>query len=261
MKKIRRTSTHSSFFIRASLIAVVLAIAVNVLANIAPFNGMTTGEISDLYPLSLTPLGYVFSIWALIYIGLMAYVAYAMSGKLKHLHSGFFILCIVSCVANSGWILAWHSHQLCLSMIFMLILLFALIRMNESFFYVKCKRIREYMFVRVPFQIYLAWITFATVLNIGALFYGYGITFDGMTAELFAITTLGLVTYFTTTATLRYKSIPFALVVAWAACGIVLKSSITLGVALSAALVVGWHLLLVLHLLKQYNQKQLSQML
>ena len=53
----------------------VAVIVVNALANALPINGMNTGEISDLYPSLFTPSGITFSIWSVIYAGLIALVA------------------------------------------------------------------------------------------------------------------------------------------------------------------------------------------
>ena len=56
-----------------NVLAVVVVIAVNGLANALPINGQQTGEISDRFPVFFVPAGYVFSIWGLIYLGLIAF--------------------------------------------------------------------------------------------------------------------------------------------------------------------------------------------
>ena len=45
------------------VLSLVLVLVVNVLANALPINGLTTGEISDRFPILFVPVGYVFSIW------------------------------------------------------------------------------------------------------------------------------------------------------------------------------------------------------
>ena len=54
-------------------VTVVAMIVMNILANALPFFGRGTGEVSALYPTLVTPAGYVFAIWGLIYIALLAY--------------------------------------------------------------------------------------------------------------------------------------------------------------------------------------------
>jgi hypothetical protein len=42
------------------ILSLVLTLTVNVLANALPINGLTTGEISDRFPILFVPEGYVF---------------------------------------------------------------------------------------------------------------------------------------------------------------------------------------------------------
>ena len=57
-------------------ILVIIAVLAIILANALPINGLYTGEISDRFDILLVPSGYVFSIWGLIYLGLIAYEIY-----------------------------------------------------------------------------------------------------------------------------------------------------------------------------------------
>ena len=54
------------------VLVVLGTITVNVLANALPINGQNTGQISDRFQVYFVPAGYVFSIWGIIYIGLLA---------------------------------------------------------------------------------------------------------------------------------------------------------------------------------------------
>ena len=54
-------------------LAVIGTITMNGLANALPLNGQLTGEISDRFRVFFVPAGYVFSIWGLIYVGLLAF--------------------------------------------------------------------------------------------------------------------------------------------------------------------------------------------
>ena len=58
------------------VLSVLATIIVNFLAVSLPLNGLNTGEISDRFKVYFVPAGYVFSIWGLIYIGLIAYAVY-----------------------------------------------------------------------------------------------------------------------------------------------------------------------------------------
>ena len=58
------------------ILTVIATITINILANALPLNGLNTGEISDQFLVLFVPAGYVFSIWGLIYIGLIAYAIF-----------------------------------------------------------------------------------------------------------------------------------------------------------------------------------------
>ena len=59
-----------------TLLATIITLTVNGLANVLPLNGLTTGDISDRFEIYFVPAGYVFSIWGLIYLGLILYSIY-----------------------------------------------------------------------------------------------------------------------------------------------------------------------------------------
>lgn len=59
-----------------NIIGLAGVLIVNGLANILPLNNLSTGEISDRFQVFFVPAGYVFSIWGLIYLGLIAFGIY-----------------------------------------------------------------------------------------------------------------------------------------------------------------------------------------
>lgn len=59
-----------------TLLLVLATIVINGLANALPFNNLTTAEISDRFQVYFVPAGYVFAIWGLIYLGLIAFAVF-----------------------------------------------------------------------------------------------------------------------------------------------------------------------------------------
>ena len=111
------------------VIALLAMIAVNIMANALPINGQNTGEISDRFEVFFVPAGYVFSIWGLIYLGLLAYAVYQVlpaQAENPDLRSIGYLF-VLSCVANIAWIFLWHYNLVALSVIAMLSLLGLLI--------------------------------------------------------------------------------------------------------------------------------------
>ncbi|MFN2222496.1 MAG: hypothetical protein ACK2UH_08095 [Candidatus Promineifilaceae bacterium] len=70
------------------VVSVIAIIAVIGLTTALPINSQTTAEISDRFDVFLVPAGYVFSIWGIIYLGLVLYAAYqgfpALAHNVKH---------------------------------------------------------------------------------------------------------------------------------------------------------------------------------
>ncbi|MFN2152224.1 MAG: tryptophan-rich sensory protein, partial [Anaerolineales bacterium] len=111
------------------VLATLATIVVNGLANALPINGLGTGEISDMFDVFFVPAGYVFSIWGLIYLGLLAYSVYqalpsqrenAALQKIGYLY-------IWSSVANIVWLFFWHYLLFPLTLLAMLVILGLLI--------------------------------------------------------------------------------------------------------------------------------------
>ena len=218
-------------------VAVVATIVVNGLASALPINGQTTGEISDSFDVFFVPAGYVFSIWGLIYLGLVAYAIYqvlpaqAPNADLRSI-GGLFIL---SSLANIAWILLWHYEYFPLTVVAMLILLVCLIAIYLRLD-IGRRQVSSGMrwLVHLPFSIYLGWITVATIANVTALlsywdWSGWGISPEAWTVIMLAIATVvgGLMSF-------TRGDIAYALVLIWAFAGIAIKHEDTSTVATAA---------------------------
>ncbi len=217
------TNSRNDLFRRAANIAAFVAvIVVNVLATTLPLNGLSTGEISDSYPSLFTPAGYVFSIWGLIYLLLAAFVVYQAlpqqrsNPRLERL--GY--LFVLSCAFNIAWLFAWHYLQVPLTLLLMLGLLVSLIYCYNRLEIGQGEVGRaESLAVRLPFSIYLGWITVATVVNVSVFFIDLGYT-GGWLAPFWAAVALTAATLIGLTMLRRRSDVPFVLVVVWAFFGI-----------------------------------------
>ena len=139
-----------------NVVITIAVIVVNGLANALPLNGQTTGEISDRFDVYFVPAGYVFSIWGLIYLGLIAFTVYqALPSQRDNPHlKRIGYLYALSGVANIVWLFLWHYEQFVWTIVAMLVLLLSLIAI-----YVRLEigRTRvpavEAWLVRVPFSV------------------------------------------------------------------------------------------------------------
>ena len=213
-------------WIAASILALTGMIAVNALANALPINGLTTGAISDGYPIFFVPAGYVFSIWGLIYLGLIAFtVTQAFSSAAEPIVGPLRPLFVLSCLANGAWIFAWHYLQLGLSVVLMLVLLGSLIalylRMRPPGAPAVRPLFRWTLFV--PISLYLGWICVATIPNISALLVQRGWDGAPLAGSTWAALMMAVATAILVTLAIRFRDVTPPLVLIWALVGIMVK--------------------------------------
>ncbi|MGA0019361.1 MAG: tryptophan-rich sensory protein [Steroidobacteraceae bacterium] len=176
----------------APLLATLVVLAVNAAASILPINGISTGELSDLYPTGFTPPGWVFSIWGLIYTGLIAYSLTALRGNSRARQRAAVIQgpYLLNAIGNAGWIFAWHYREVELSVLLMLFILATLIVI-----FLRLRRLPnstwgEYFTIDAPFSLYFGWITAATLINIATLFFDWGRYPLGLSMDEWALATV-----------------------------------------------------------------------
>jgi translocator protein len=209
-----------------NVLAVVVTIAVNGLANALPINGQQTGAISDRFPVFFVPAGYVFSIWGLIYLGLVAFAIYQVlpaqrtNPQLQRMGYWF----ALSCLANTMWILLWHYNMFPASLLVMLVLLASLIviylRLDIGRLAVSTA---EKWVVNVPFSIYLGWITVATVANATDVLYDLKWNGFGISPEIWAVLMILAATIICLAVIFTRRDVAYSLVIIWALIGIAVK--------------------------------------
>lgn len=207
-----------------SVIVVLLAtIVINILADALPINGLGTGTISDSFHVYFVPAGYVFAIWGIIYIGLIAYAVYqalpAQKDNPRLQATGWWV--VLGGLANSAWIFLWHYQKFVGTLVAMLFLLVTLIvvyvRLGTNKFKVSPG---ETWAVRVPFSIYLGWITVATIANISDVLDYLKWDRFGLSQATWMVIVLGAVVLISGLMNFLRRDIAFALVILWALAGI-----------------------------------------
>lgn len=158
----------------SNAVALICTLVINYLSNTGFFNGKTISTISDQYHNYFTPAGYAFSIWGVIYIGLLVFVIYCGRGLFKSTDDDWPVLKIgwwfvISCVANSFWIISWIYDYIGLSVLIMLVLLFSLIKIIlNTRMELDDLPLKKIAFVWWPFCIYSGWISVALIANVAA---------------------------------------------------------------------------------------------
>ena len=221
----------------AVLAMTLVTIVTNVLANALPIAGRTTGEISDAFPALVTPAGYVFAIWGVIYLGLLGYALWqALPAQAANPRVQAVAWPItVGHLANALWIVAWHNLAFGVSLLLMLVLLATLMVTYLRLRAPAAKRgaaaptRAERLLARGTFSIYLGWITVATVANvtIWLMARGFETQFLALPAVAWAMVALVVATLLGVRMLMRYRDAAYAAVLVWAFIGIVVMQSAT----------------------------------
>ena len=224
-----------------NIVALVATLIVNTLSNTLPINGQTAAEISNRLPVLFVPANYVFSIWGLIYALLIGFGIYQAlpaqrdNALLRRISPWFWL----SCAANISWLLFFHYNQFPLSMVVMLVLLFALITIYRLIRSAGPSASRvEAIFVRGTFSVYLGWITVATIANAAYVLFDAGWNGFGIPDTTWTVLLLVVAAALTSYILLTRRDLAYAAVIVWALVGIYIKQSAVAPVATTAGLMV-----------------------
>jgi hypothetical protein len=167
--KSTRLKQYEKVLFFSALFSFLLTLVINFIANSIPLNGLTTGEISDMYPNYFVPASFTFSIWGVIYSALFVYIFFRMRSldQTTSLRQTMFFfkvdaLFLISNVMNVLWLVSWHYLWIVASVLsmvglFISLLLIALVMKKQS------------LPALIPFRIYFGWITIALIANITTL--------------------------------------------------------------------------------------------
>ena len=218
------------------LASTVGTIGFNILSALGRINSVTPADISNRYLTPITPAGYAFSIWSLIYAGLIAFSIYqffpANLTKLRNIRMPY----ILSCLLNCAWIYAWHYDQIPVCFLLILFLALVLFRINSR---LRSKDTpRDYWLVKAPFAVYFGWVTAAALINFAVLL-AYletglsGEAWNGVALGLIAAAAvLGLLVRFTLSNYL------YPLSIAWALTAVAVKQSGNTAIVVACAFAV-----------------------
>lgn len=201
-------------------IAFIAMLIVNGLATAGVLNGKTTSEISNSQNVLFTPEGYVFSIWGVIYL-LVAVWLFLQFKNEENLTPKIANLFIVSSILNVFWLVTFHYEWFALSQIVMLVLLIVLILLYKQY------SVEDDRFGgRLPFSIYLGWISVATIANMSFTlkYYDVSLGIDEVTGTILLIIVAGVLAIAG-----RYlsKDPYFAIVFVWSIVGIAVANTET----------------------------------
>lgn len=238
---------RSFFFQVLNIVAFILTVIVNILAGSTNLlNGVTSGEISELYPTLVTPAGFTFSIWGLIYILLLLFIIYQALSKNRNkpFLSQIGLLFALSSICNVSWLFLWHYEMVTYSLVPMFALLTTLL---VAYLRLGIGRgtatIKEIVYVHLPFSVYLGWISIATIANVSVALTAVGWNGLGIEPSTWAVVIICIALLLSLAMLSTRKDIAYGFVVVWALAGILTKQSENESIILASE--IGLALLLV----------------
>lgn len=202
-------------------IALAVTLIVNYMSNTGVFNGNTMETVSDAYHNLFTPAGYAFAIWGVIYLLLIGFVIYSFTILKKEKERGIIdrigTKFIVTCVANSLWVITWLYDYTGVSVLIMIVLFIALLRIvSRTKMELTNPPLRVVAFVWWPFAVYSGWISVALIANISAYLTKIGWESIGISESTFTVTMLIVAGILHVFMTWRRNMREFAMVGTWA---------------------------------------------
>ena len=217
------------FFQAINIVAFIVTVVVNgVAGSTTLLNGMTSADVSDMYPTLVTPAGFTFAIWGIIYTFLLLFVVYQALPKNrdKPFLSKIGLFFGLSSVCNVCCLLLWHYDLITYSLVLMFALLASLILVYRRLDIGRATvSLKEMVFVHLPFSVYLGWISIATIANVSVALTAVGWDGWGIEASAWAVAIICVALLLSFAMLATRKDIMFCFVVVWALIGILEKQS------------------------------------
>ncbi|WP_010227297.1 hypothetical protein [Gillisia marina] len=213
-----------------NLLSVLFAIMMSYFSQILELNNNTIRKLSLENDTLFTPSGFTFSIWGVIYIGLIVMAGHQLyktfigddDDGLNFKTGPWFI---IANVANALWVVVWLYEYAFLSVILMLIILFSLIKLilinNMERWDAPFKTIAYFWW---PICLYSGWITVATIANISSVLVNYKWDGWGLNEVLWANIMIVVAVIINLLMIYTRNMREFALVGVWAFVGIYFKN-------------------------------------
>jgi hypothetical protein len=196
----------------AVLAAALINIGVNALAGAGLLFGTTTGAVSDTIETGVTPAGWAFSIWSVIFVGVLIFAGYQALPRARGPRFDRLAVPFISAnLLNGLWQVPWLNRSFGLAAVVIVGILVSLIwlyiRLDEM-----GMNAAERWTLGVPTSLFLAWLSVATALNITIALVAAGWTGSGVWPPVLVL----VVAAIGTVLLWRTGDVAFAAVLVWA---------------------------------------------
>jgi hypothetical protein len=194
----------------------------------------------------------------LIYLGLIGFSIY--QARLKKddykVVDKIYIPFLLASLFNSLWLFTWHYELFALTVPLMLLLLTTLLCIYNTLRTTKESLKPRYfeLLIKLPFSIYLGWISVATIANITDILYLLNFEGFGIAGAIWASVMIVIAGILSVLMILREKDFAYTAVIIWAITGIAVKFPAEGVISITVLCII--ILLSLVALLKQYKLKK-----
>lgn len=186
------------------------------------WSATNVGFVADDNQSIIQPAGFAFSIWGLIYVLLFIWIIKVFFSKTWEGSMAYHLKFwpILNFLLNGAWILVFTQQWLIVSTIVIAALLYTLAEIYSTM-----TQAGYHWFDRLPFSIYFAWVTVATIVNIFTVTVAYNVeTILGLDELAWTIIILGAATLIGLAISFYFKDWLYPLVIIWPYYGIYVES-------------------------------------
>ena len=215
------TQPKLQWFNIANLVAYVANAAVTFGVGLTGVLGPTNAQLSAKYQTLVTPAGYAFSIWGVIFIAQFIWAVAQMlplfRSKPLVVHGvGFSYLFV--CLAQIAWTFLFTLQYITASLVAMIFILIPLINIIASTSRLTHEGILHYFLLKFPFEIHGGWIMAATVVNSNVV-----LVADGFSTSIQAYVAWASLAVLAMFAIYYSRTYVVAIVIAWASFAIAVE--------------------------------------
>lgn len=202
----------------AFVFAVLLMVLANYLSHAIPFGGQTMAQVSAAHPTLITPAGYAFSIWPIIYITLIVFAYFQLTrGKERRFYRLVWPYFMINAASNILWLIAFQNQWFGLSILFMAGIVITLAIMLRLFYRLhRAMSTTHRWFFQVPFSMYLGWVSVAAIVNVAVYLSNLNLPLFERYETLFAVVMLVIGALVAGFVLLRHEDYVYSLAVIWA---------------------------------------------
>jgi hypothetical protein len=129
----------------------------------------SNGELSAKYQTLVTPAGFAFAIWGIIFTSQLIWCITQLLPRYRSkavVLEGVGFYYVYTCLAEISWTLCFTTNYIALSLILMVSILIPLVVIVSKSSKISNDNTSDYWLLKFPFEIHAGWIMAATLVNI-----------------------------------------------------------------------------------------------